>query len=69
MTSRSAKVELRNLTKRYRDADRELTVISNLTYSFPDRGTVAIIGRSGIGKSTLMHLLGGLDAPTEGQVL
>ncbi len=62
-------VELRNLTKRYRDADRELTVISGLTFSFPERGTVAIIGRSGIGKSTLMHLIGALDTPSEGSVL
>ena len=30
---------------------------------------VAIVGRSGSGKSTLLHLLGGLDAPTEGEVL
>ena len=63
------RVELRNLTKRYKDADRELSVISGLTFAFPERGTVAIIGRSGIGKSTLMHLLGGLDTPTSGQVL
>jgi lipoprotein-releasing system ATP-binding protein len=63
------RVELKNLSKRYKDADRELTVINRLTFSFPERGTVAIIGRSGIGKSTLMHLLGGLDTPSEGQVL
>ncbi len=63
------RVELKNLGKRYRDADRELTVINGLTFSFPERGTVAIIGRSGIGKSTLMHLLGGLDTPSSGQVL
>src|SRR5687767_11005963 len=29
---------------------------------------VAVMGRSGSGKSTLLHLLGGLDAPTSGQV-
>lgn len=62
-------VELRNLTKRYRDADRDLTVISGLTFSFPEQGTIAIIGRSGIGKSTLMHLIGALDTPSEGSVL
>lgn len=61
-------IELRNLTKSYRDADRELTVISNLSYTFPEQGTVAIVGRSGSGKSTLLHLLGGLDAPTSGAV-
>jgi lipoprotein-releasing system ATP-binding protein len=62
------RVEISKLTKRYKDADRELTVINDLTFTFPDRGSVAIIGRSGTGKSTLMHLLGGLDAPTSGTV-
>jgi lipoprotein-releasing system ATP-binding protein len=61
-------VRVENLTKSYRDADRELTVISNLNFTFPEHGSVAIIGRSGIGKSTLMHLLGGLDVPSQGTV-
>ncbi|MFN4896453.1 MAG: ABC transporter ATP-binding protein [Pseudomonadota bacterium] len=62
-------IRLESLTKSYQDADRELTVIRDLSFSFPERGSVAIIGRSGIGKSTLMHLLGGLDTPTSGRVL
>lgn len=62
------RIEVENLTKRYRDADRDLTVIEGLSYAFPDRGSVAIIGRSGTGKSTLMHLLGALDSPTAGTV-
>jgi lipoprotein-releasing system ATP-binding protein len=62
------RIQVEKLTKRYRDADRELTVIDNLSFSFPDRGSVAIIGRSGTGKSTLMHLLGALDTPSSGSV-
>jgi lipoprotein-releasing system ATP-binding protein len=62
------RVEIQQLTKRYDDAVRMLTVINDLTFSFPESGSVAIIGRSGIGKSTLMHLLGGLDTPTSGSV-
>ena len=62
------RVEIESLSKRYRDADRELTVINNLSFSFPEKGSVAIIGRSGTGKSTLMHLLGGLDLPSSGCV-
>jgi lipoprotein-releasing system ATP-binding protein len=63
------RIRLENLTKSYKDADRELTVIRDLSFTFPDNGSVAIIGRSGIGKSTLMHLLGGLDLPTQGRVV
>ena len=62
------RIEISNLTKRYRDADRDLTVIDNLSFSFPERGSLAIIGRSGTGKSTLMHLLGALDSPSSGCV-
>jgi lipoprotein-releasing system ATP-binding protein len=62
------RIILQNLTKSYRDADRELTVINQVNVSFPESGSVAIIGRSGIGKSTLLHLLGGLDMPSSGYV-
>ena len=62
-------VRVTNLTKSYQDADRTLTVIRGLSYTFPPSGSVAIIGRSGIGKSTLMHLLGGLDVPSSGSVM
>lgn len=63
------RIRLESLHKSYQDADRELTVIGDLTFSFPEKGSVAIIGRSGIGKSTLMHLLGGLDVPNRGRVM
>ena len=62
-------IRVENLTKRYRDADRDLTVIGDLSYTFPESGSLAIVGRSGTGKSTLMHLLGGLDVPTSGRVV
>jgi lipoprotein-releasing system ATP-binding protein len=61
-------LQVHNLTKSYRDADRELFVIKDLTFSFPEKGSVAIIGRSVIVKSTLMHLLGGLDTPSSGSI-
>lgn len=61
-------LETRNLIKHYKDADRELSVIESLTVSFKAPSTVAIVGPSGVGKSTLMHLLGGLDRPTSGSI-
>ena len=62
------KIRTVELQKRFRDADRDLTIIDSLTCEFPERGSVAIVGRSGIGKSTLLHLLGGLDLPSGGSV-
>ena len=62
-------ITLNNLKKRYHDATRELVIIKDLSYTFPDSGSFAIVGRSGVGKSTLLHILGGLDSPSEGEVL
>jgi lipoprotein-releasing system ATP-binding protein len=59
---------LEKLSKFYRDADRSLTVLDNVSHSFPVSGTVAIVGRSGIGKSTLLHILAGLELPSSGKV-
>ena len=61
-------VRVKGLSKSYQDADRKLTVIQELSFDFPERGSVAIIGRSGIGKSTLLHLLGALDTPSTGDI-
>lgn len=57
-----------NLSRHYRDADKALCVVEGLTYEFPQHGAIAIMGRSGVGKSTLLHLLGGLDRPSGGDV-
>lgn len=62
------KLEIRNLHKSFVDASRQLTIIEDLNFSLPDKGSVAIIGRSGIGKSTLMHLLAGLDTADRGEI-
>ncbi len=57
------------LKKSYRDGSNEVTVLQEVNFAVQPAQTVAIIGASGCGKSTLLHLLGGLDQPTEGEVL
>ena len=42
------------------------TVLSNLSFTFPDKGLFALMGPSGSGKTTLLRLLAGLDAPDGG---
>ncbi|SFB87752.1 ABC transporter ATP-binding protein [Massilia yuzhufengensis] len=45
------------------------TVLSNLSHSFRPGEFVAIMGESGVGKSTLLNIIAGLDTPDSGQVL
>jgi lipoprotein-releasing system ATP-binding protein len=61
-------VEARGLVKEYTDGPRTVRVLSGIDLSVPAGQTVAIVGESGVGKSTLLHLLGGLDRPTAGTV-
>ena len=44
------------------------TVISDLSFTFPDRGVFALMGPSGSGKPTLLRLLAGLDVPDGGSI-
>jgi lipoprotein-releasing system ATP-binding protein len=61
-------VEARALVKEYTDGPRTVRVLSGIDLTIAAGQTVAIVGESGVGKSTLLHLLGGLDRPTSGTV-
>jgi lipoprotein-releasing system ATP-binding protein len=61
-------IALRNLTKEYVDGPRVVRVLSGLDLDIATGERVAIVGESGVGKSTLLHILGTLDRPTSGEV-
>lgn len=62
-------VEAIDLCKRFRREDQEIEVFKGLSLSVRKGEMLAISGVSGVGKSTLLHILGTLDRPSSGQVL
>ncbi len=61
-------IEARGITKSYPVGGARLTVLKGLDVSVERGEMVAIVGASGVGKSTLLHILGALDAVDEGTV-
>lgn len=59
---------LTNVTKTYKSAGRQLTVLEDISFSIPAGSTMSIVGPSGSGKTTLLGLCAGLDRPTSGSV-
>jgi putative ABC transport system ATP-binding protein len=65
----SGRIEVRSLSRDYRDGKQSLTVLDDVDLVIQPREFVAITGPSGSGKSTLLGLMAGLDRPTRGQVV
>jgi lipoprotein-releasing system ATP-binding protein len=64
----SAVLQATGIAKTYDEGGLRAEVLRNVTFSLERGKTMAIVGASGTGKSTLLHILGGLDTPTAGEV-
>ncbi len=71
-TSRSgsvgARVEVRGLTKTYAHGTAQLTVLKGVELLLNAGDMAAVVGASGVGKSTFLQILGTLDLPTSGSI-
>lgn len=61
-------LELRSVSKSYATSSGRHTVLRDVTFSLPPRTSLGLFGRNGAGKSTLMRLIGGVEAPTLGEI-
>jgi putative ABC transport system ATP-binding protein len=62
-------LEAKKIHKHYQLGQHTILALAGVDFSVDKGDFVAIMGPSGSGKSTLLHLLGGLDTPTEGEII
>ena len=60
---------VRDLRKSFTEGATEIHVLRGANFDLAEGERVAVVGQSGVGKSTLLHILGTLDRPTSGQIL
>ena len=62
-------LEFKNVTKSYRDGNKEIEALKETNFKIEEGQFIAIIGPSGSGKSTFLTLAGGLQTPSKGQII
>ncbi|MGD8351432.1 MAG: ABC transporter ATP-binding protein, partial [Nitrospirota bacterium] len=62
-------IQTRGLNKSFRGPAGEIHVLRGIDIAVSEGEMVAVMGASGVGKSTLLHILGTLDRPTSGEIL
>ena len=58
-------IQINNLIKRY---DQSL-ILDDISFNFPSKGLVCLLGASGCGKSTLLNMLAGFDSNYSGDII
>ncbi|MGH8160930.1 MAG: nitrate/sulfonate/bicarbonate ABC transporter ATP-binding protein [Gammaproteobacteria bacterium] len=70
MEHREALIALRGVSKRFIGPERQpIVILDNINFSLREREIVALLGKSGSGKSTILRMIAGLVPPSSGKVL
>jgi len=62
-------LSVRDLYKSFLEGEKEISILRGLDLDLNHGERLAVVGESGVGKSTLLHLIGTLDRPTKGEIL
>lgn len=62
-------LQVKNISKQYGTKENAVQALRNLSFSVMQGEFVSIVGTSGSGKSTLLNLIGGLDVPSQGEII
>ncbi len=68
MNEKNVVLQAQGVHKRFADGRLDVSVLRGVDLSVHAGETLAIVGASGSGKSSLLHLLGGLDSPSQGRI-
>jgi lipoprotein-releasing system ATP-binding protein len=68
-TSSAAVIQVKDIYKTYENGPQLVEVIKGISFDVKSSEVIVIMGPSGVGKSTLLHLMGALDLPTSGTVI
>lgn len=62
------KIDIQSLAMRFRDGERDFEIFRDVSLSLEKGSSLAIMGESGVGKTTLLYCLGGLEVPSSGSI-
>ena len=65
---KGALIVLRGVTKLHRKGQETIRALDGIDLDVAEKGMVAIVGASGSGKSSLLHVIGAMDRPSSGEV-
>lgn len=69
VSSKPVVIELKGVSKRYKLGHTTVQAVDDVSFEIRQGEMVALVGTSGSGKSTLLQMIGGLDKPTDGDVI